>query len=148
LPRGDRLTENSVFEAILIIISGVCSYVGVAAFRRWSLKRDLLDIPNERSSHEHPTPRGGGLAIVVVILAAYAVTAWLGQGEFSWGFILGAALVALVSWLDDLYSLTFLWRFLVHCIAAALVIINLGYFNEITLFSSSGTLSFGPVGVV
>jgi Fuc2NAc and GlcNAc transferase len=136
-----------VLEALLIITSGLLSYLGVEAFRRWSLKRELLDIPNERSSHERPTPRGGGLVIVIVVLAAYAAIHWYWQGEFSWGFLLGAALVAFVSWLDDLYSLPFIWRFLTHCVAAAFVIANVGYFNELTLFASSGTLTFGPLGI-
>ncbi|HSI88470.1 MAG TPA: glycosyltransferase family 4 protein [Pyrinomonadaceae bacterium] len=137
-----------MLAAFLIIGSGILTFLGVEVFRRWSLKRELLDIPNERSSHARPTPRGGGLAIVVVVLAAYVVVAWFLQGEFSWGFFLGAAFVALISWLDDLYSITFVWRFLVHCLAAALVIANLGYFNEITLLTSSGTLTFGLFGIL
>lgn len=32
--------------------------------RRYALLRNVLDIPNQRSSHTLPTPRGGGLAIV------------------------------------------------------------------------------------
>jgi Fuc2NAc and GlcNAc transferase len=40
------------------------SYLGVAALRRWAERRQILDIPNERSSHTLPTPRGGGIAIV------------------------------------------------------------------------------------
>ena len=33
-------------------------------------RRQILDHPNERSSHEAPTPRGGGIAVIVVLLAA------------------------------------------------------------------------------
>ena len=41
--------------------------------RRHALRRALLDLPNERSSHAAPTPRGGGLAIAAVILVGAAV---------------------------------------------------------------------------
>jgi UDP-N-acetylmuramyl pentapeptide phosphotransferase/UDP-N-acetylglucosamine-1-phosphate transferase len=39
----------------------------VAGFRRWAAER-MLDIPNTRSSHTRPTPRGGGLGIVMGVL--------------------------------------------------------------------------------
>jgi len=42
----------------------VLSYLGVAVLRRWAERRQILDIPNERSSHALPIPRGGGIAIV------------------------------------------------------------------------------------
>jgi Fuc2NAc and GlcNAc transferase len=34
-------------------------------YKRWAIKRSILDIPNKRSSHVIPTPRGGGIAIVI-----------------------------------------------------------------------------------
>jgi len=40
------------------------SYLGVAALRRWAERKNILDFPNDRSSHTLPTPRGGGIAIV------------------------------------------------------------------------------------
>ena len=49
--------------------------------RRVALARGILDSPNERSSHVRPTPRGGGIAIVVVSLAAMTVLAWFGWIE-------------------------------------------------------------------
>ena len=133
--------------AAIIILSFVISYLGVEAFRRWSLRKDLLDIPNDRSSHTRPTPRGGGLVIVIVSFAAYILAAiWWGTG-IAWGFVIGGALVAFISWLDDLYSLTFVWRFLVHCIAAGVVVFNIGYFSALAPLDSSFTLDLGIVGV-
>jgi len=38
----------------------VLSYLGVAVLRRWAERRQILDIPNERSSHSLPIPRSGG----------------------------------------------------------------------------------------
>ncbi len=132
--------------AAFIILSFVISYLGVEAFRRWSLRKELLDIPNDRSSHTRPTPRGGGIVIVFVSLAAYIITASITGTAIAWGFVVGGVLVAFVSWLDDLYSLTFVWRFLVHCIAAAVVVFNVGYFSILAPFDSSYTLDLGVVG--
>ena len=49
----------------LLIVLLVISFVSTYLVRQIALKRNLLDIPNERSSHTVPTPRGGGLAIVI-----------------------------------------------------------------------------------
>ena len=43
-----------------------------ASVRAWALRRAVLAIPTERSLHTTPTPRAGGLAIVVVVLAVEA----------------------------------------------------------------------------
>lgn len=44
------------------LLAAVASYGLVEAVRRWVVRRSVLDIPNDRSSHINPTPRGGGLA--------------------------------------------------------------------------------------
>lgn len=106
------------------------AYCGVEVIRRWSLRRAVLAVPNERSLHDIPTPNGGGLAIVVVCLGFYAICTTLIYSNFSWSYFTGAVLISAISWLDDLYSVGVLWRFLVHTAAALLVIFGLGYFQE------------------
>lgn len=44
------------------LLAAVASYGLVEAVRHWVVRRSVLDIPNDRSSHTDPTPRGGGLA--------------------------------------------------------------------------------------
>ncbi len=46
--------------------------------RHYALSKSLMDIPNERSSHSVPTPRGGGVAIVIGFLLALPVLGCLG----------------------------------------------------------------------
>src|ERR1051325_1288733 len=94
------------------------TYTGVEIFRRWSLRRELFDIPNERSSHVEPTPRGGGLIIDVVCLTVFLIYCLIFQTNDYWSYFAGAVIVVLVSWLDDLYSVSSLWRFLCHSLAA------------------------------
>lgn len=62
----------------LIVAAGVASWLMTAALRRYALSRSLLDIPNARSSHTLPTPRGGGLAFVVAFLVAMLGLGWGG----------------------------------------------------------------------
>jgi UDP-N-acetylmuramyl pentapeptide phosphotransferase/UDP-N-acetylglucosamine-1-phosphate transferase len=120
-----------VFEIVIFILVFTTTLSGVEMFRRWSLRRNLLDIPNERSSHQRPTPRGGGLIIVLVSLATYVFYTNSITNNFLWSYFLGAVLIASISWLDDLFSISFIWRFLTHSLAAVIVISDLGYFREI-----------------
>lgn len=83
-------------------------------------RRSILDQPNRRSSHVHPTPRGGGLGAVPVVLAAWAVIALGDSSLADLGVVLPAAvLLAVVSWMDDLRGLSPATRLLVQIAAVA-----------------------------
>jgi len=100
-------------------------------------------VPNERSLHKVPIPNGGGLVIVIVCLGSYTIYTTLINSSFSWSYFLGALLIASISWLDDLFSIPIIWRFLVHSAAALLVIFGLGYFQEIYIpFGNSANVGF------
>ena len=99
--------------------------VGIAAVitagvRRYALRHQLMDIPNRRSSHVAPTPRGGGLAIVLVVLIGLpllTLAGWLPVGALV-GLAGAGALVAAAGWLDDRRGVPPAWRLLVHGLAA------------------------------
>ncbi|MCI0556512.1 MAG: glycosyl transferase, partial [Anaerolineae bacterium] len=55
---------------LTFLILTILSYLGVWIIRRYAERRQILDHPNERSSHSMPTPRGGGLAIIVLVTGA------------------------------------------------------------------------------
>ncbi len=99
----------------------VLTWALTGLLRRYAVHKQLMDVPNARSSHKVPTPRGGGVAIVVVALAALPVLVWLGAVSEAVAYGLGGAgaLVALVGWLDDHGHVAARWRLLVHFIAAA-----------------------------
>jgi UDP-N-acetylmuramyl pentapeptide phosphotransferase/UDP-N-acetylglucosamine-1-phosphate transferase len=67
----------------------------------WLHRRAIMDIPNERSSHSEITPRGGGIAVSGGILLGLA--AWFSLAPDIDGslLLLGMAVLAIVSWLDD-----------------------------------------------
>lgn len=92
---------------ILGILSLVLSYFGTQLIRRWALKRGVIDVPNQRSSHQDPTPTGGGMAIVMSFLAVILI-AGLFQSDNTkqyWGLIINGLIIAGLGFLDDLYTL-------------------------------------------
>jgi UDP-N-acetylmuramyl pentapeptide phosphotransferase/UDP-N-acetylglucosamine-1-phosphate transferase len=80
-------------------------------------RRAILDHPNERSSHDVPTPRGGGLALLPVLIAA-----WIAVGlDFGAGLaLLLAVALALLSWVDDLRGVPIGIRLAAQGLAVAL----------------------------
>lgn len=122
-----------MFNWVLYILAFILSFIGVELFRRWSLKKKLLDIPNERSSHENPTPRGGGIVIVFLTLIFYLLYQSLYSDSFIWSYFLGGILIAYISWLDDIKNISIILRLACHILATLLVIYQIGYFEKIYL---------------
>jgi len=132
---------------ILFIALTILSYLGVWIIRRYAERRDLLDHPNERSSHSMPTPRGGGLAIVLIVTGTGL---WFVRGEDlkrDLVFIVCGAVIAFLGWRDDLHSLSPRVRFAVQGLVAAVSIWGLGYFQSVTI-PLFGVLQLGAVGMV
>ncbi len=131
-----------------LVFAACLGLLGVV--RRWAERRRLLDIPNPRSSHTTPTPRGGGLAIVAAGLGGWLLS-FLVFGVDRPGavaaYLAGAALVAGVSWLDDLRSLSHRVRLAAHALAGVAALAVLGAWSEVTL-PGLGTLRLGWAGPV
>jgi UDP-N-acetylmuramyl pentapeptide phosphotransferase/UDP-N-acetylglucosamine-1-phosphate transferase len=137
------MTGFLIFTGIFIV-----SYLGVVFFLRWSFLQELLDFPNERSSHTDPTPRGGGLVIVIVSLVSYSLYASIRGERFVWGYLIGAILIAAISLRDDIRSVSFVWRFLVHSVAALLVIYDAGFWQSMYIPVAGITIDLGRFGAV
>ncbi|MBF6024782.1 MraY family glycosyltransferase [Lysobacter niastensis] len=100
----------------------VLAAAGTWLARRYALKRDLLDRPDERRSHAVTTPRGGGIAIVAALLVAcVALTIRLpDQALLMAAFAAGLVVVAGAGWFDD-HRPTSPWvRLGAHAVAATL----------------------------
>jgi UDP-N-acetylmuramyl pentapeptide phosphotransferase/UDP-N-acetylglucosamine-1-phosphate transferase len=132
-----------VISIVLFATSFVASFVGVSLFTRWSTDRGIFDLPNERSSHSLPTPRGGGLIIALVSLAAYVIIGLALGLSLSWGYVAGALLVAVVSWIDDLYSLPFWGRLIFHILAAGLLIWDVGFWSHLSIPLTATDITLG-----
>ena len=83
----------------------------------------LLDHPNDRSLHDNPTPRGGGLGICIAVLLTGCVAGWLtaDPGPSLW-ILLAALLVVGVSYMDDHTRVHPASRIAVHCVAAGVLL--------------------------
>lgn len=120
----------------LFLCVTLLAWLLTGALRRYALARSLMDVPNERSSHSVPTPRGGGVAIVLSCLAGVL---WLaGLGALAPADVLAFAgagcLVALVGWLDDHGHVAARWRLLTHFVAAVWGLAWLGSLPPLPLF--------------
>lgn len=83
----------------------------------------VLDIPNERSLHLHPTPRTGGIALLTG-LAAGLLTAWFWNGAtiMNWPLSVAIAMLAIVALIDDRHTLGAGPRLLIQISAASLLL--------------------------
>ena len=107
--------------AFLLIGAAILTYLMTGLVRRHALRTAMIDIPNRRSSHATPTPRGGGLALAVVILASIVLFSIVDAIPRNVGLALGGggALVAMIGWADDRTSQGATIRLFVHFLAAA-----------------------------
>ena len=137
--------------ALLILLALGCaaSWALTSSVRRYALHADLLDHPNARSSHTVPTPRGGGVAIVVSYLALVAVFA-LAQAmdaRLAAALLGSGALVAVLGFIDDRKPLPARWRFTGHLLAAAWVIAWIGPLPPVPIFGVVVDLGIGALVV-
>jgi len=88
--------------------------------RRWLLSRQYLDLPNHRSSHSVPVPRGGGIAFVAVACAGLAAISATGVMPLATvTVVLSIVGVAAVGFWDDIRGVRPGVRLLVHIACAA-----------------------------
>ncbi|CUA86655.1 UDP-N-acetylmuramyl pentapeptide phosphotransferase/UDP-N-acetylglucosamine-1-phosphate transferase [Gulbenkiania indica] len=125
----------NLLVALLLLLATTILLAWVVA--AWVLRRAealrLVQIPNHRSSHAHPTPNGGGLGIVVAASMAGLGLVML----FGWvagGLVLGlAAMLAAVGLRDDIAHLPARVRFGVQVMVCAGVLVALGELPPLTL---------------
>jgi UDP-N-acetylmuramyl pentapeptide phosphotransferase/UDP-N-acetylglucosamine-1-phosphate transferase len=87
-------------------------------------KYNIIDQPNHRSSHTKITIRGGGIIFSVALLIGSLYTGW----QYSW-FLLGLFLISLISFIDDIKTISNRIRILFHLVAVALLFYQLGIYN-------------------
>ena len=109
-----------IFSAVI-----AASFVATWALIPFLRTRAILDYPNSRSSHTSPTPKGGGLALVTVVLVVWVSTGlYMDSNTFlTWTLPIVALILAGLSWVDDLHSLPPLVRLSVHIIAVSIVLL-------------------------
>ncbi len=137
-----------MIKVVLVMVAAyLIAVVATSAVRRYAINIKLLDVPNARSSHAVPTPRGGGIAIVLASLfACLSVFVLAPDQALPVTPLFAAALVALVGFVDDHAELPPIWRLLIQGFASALVVLSLGGLPALPVFGMQWDL--GPAGYV
>ncbi len=84
---------------------------------------NIIDKPNERSSHSNITLRGGGIVFYVAVLSYFLISGF----AYPWFFI-GLTLMTVISFADDVMTLSNQLRLIVHFISVLLMVHELGLF--------------------
>lgn len=133
---------------LFLLVIAIFSFGLTWVLRRYALSRSLIDVPNARSSHTIPTPRGGGVAIVLCFIAAVVVMNVLKMMSLNDSLaLLGAgAAVAILGFLDDHGHIAARWRLLGHFSAAFWALYWIGGLAPISIFGA--TIELGILGYV
>ena len=114
-----------------------------------SHRLSTLDIPNERSSHLTPTPRGGGIAFVATSLVGFLLLLLNNSfyNEELLALCCSGAVVAIAGHLDDRRKISGATiRLVLHATGAIILIVGIGFPSQIALFDR--TVNTGPVGSI
>jgi len=117
---------------LLFTAAVIVTAILTAPVRLWLLRHRQLDLPDARRSHVAPTPRGGGLAIVVTLVLAWLL--WPGARTGWWPLMTCVVLMAVVGWFDDRHQLPVRLRFVVQLFIAAGLLAAVGGLNTVGLF--------------
>jgi Fuc2NAc and GlcNAc transferase len=114
---------------ILYLSSVIIGSLGAFAARVCAYKYGLIDIPNRRSSHSHPTPKGGGIGILAAFILASLIL------KLSIAFWIPAAFLSLLSLFGDMFDLSPKVRLPMQFIAALILaqFSGLGYAPSVLL---------------
>ncbi len=139
----------------IALIATLASAALTGVMRRFAAACGVIDLPNARSSHQSPTPRAGGIGIVLTALAATAIAMLVGSVSVQSGMALigGGAAVAVIGFLDDRRGRSARLRLLVHFGAAVWALAWLGglpplqFGNQVVSLGWFG-YALGALGIV
>ena len=130
--------------SLLLSLIFVSSLALTGLVRRYALKKSLMDIPNDRSSHVQPTPRGGGLGFLLAFAIGLIFISFFPNLPVQPDPFLGLILfpLAAIGFLDDRYNLPSLVRYGVQLGVAVLAVVYYGIFPQPWL------TEFGTIGII
>jgi Fuc2NAc and GlcNAc transferase len=137
---------------VMVLAFGTAALLSGWWGTRWVTRRaepwGLIDIANARSMHRRPTPRGGGLAVVVTVFLGTLIL-WVGvqlrttDAVAVWG---GAVAIGGIGLLDDRYGVSSKLRFLVH-IGTAMVVMVLVHMPSESALKWSFTVALAVLAI-
>jgi glycosyltransferase WbpL len=127
--------SGSLYLVVVIVATFCVSSALTRLVLRYTISENIMDVPNPRSMHRTPIPRGGGIAIVVGILGgtvALTVSGWL-PSRTAIALSGGALLLAGIGWMDDRWGVRPYWRLAVQLGAAVWALVWLGGVQHVHL---------------
>lgn len=106
---------------LLILIT---LFVAELLYFRLADRFNIIDKPNERSSHTSVTLRGGGIIFYIAALLYFILSGF----QYPW-FFLGVTMMTIISFLDDVFTLSNKLRLLVHFSSVLLMAYQLDLFE-------------------
>lgn len=112
------------------LVAAAATLAGVWQFRRRAARWGLLDVPNSRSLHVTPVPRGAGLVIGLVVIATVlilSVAGLAGPPKLAATYAAATLAVLILGWLDDRWSLPARDRLAIQVAIALAAALALGW---------------------
>jgi glycosyltransferase WbpL len=127
----------SLFLFIAFISSFITDFI-----RRFSIKNKLFDIPNDRSSHDFPKPKGGGISIVFILLGTIATLSYFKMIDsgISMSMLTGLSIVAVTGLVDDYKNLPISIRVISYVAASVLSLYLIGGVSYLSFSNTSFNL--------
>lgn len=119
-----------IFFFIIFISSFIITYL----VREFAIKKSIMDVPNERSSHTIATPRGGGLAIAITWFSGITFLFFTNNIDTNLYYaLISGILISIISFIDDIYNLKSTPRMVVQAICAGLALYFIGGLQKLDL---------------
>lgn len=137
-------TSLLAIAAVSLVTSGVMTGV----MRTYAIRHGVLDRPNARSSHQTPTPRGGGAALILAAAIGMTLAVIMGSCTLHDSLTLGAGMLALgaIGWIDDKAHVPPAVRLAVHVSVAVWTVVMFGGLPHIQF--GLGRITLGAFGYV
>lgn len=121
----------------LLITVFAISLILTGGLRRYAIEKNIIDIPNHRSSHLTPTPRGGGVAFIAVVLLSAPVLAYEGLSirPACLALVSAGLFISILGFMDDRKPISARVRLIGHFSASALALYCLGGISSVVLFN-------------
>ncbi len=129
-----------MFTIALLFFAIVMTAIGTAIVRRYSLSREIVDVPSARGLHDRVIARGGGAAIVMVVTILLTYLILTGAlDHWRWGIWVVTGLgFGLIGWLDDRSDLPVVIRLIAQTVIA-LIFCGLQYLQHPFVSTSAGS---------
>jgi len=140
---------------VVLLSAFISSAMLTGLMREYALRKGLLDIPNTRSSHDKPVPRGGGVVfvalfvLIALVLYVLGYPDYLGNTSYLSALFIGGVFVGAIGFWDDHGHVNTLLRLAAHSLVVFLAIAYIGAPEIIlaTSLSITGWVSYLLVSV-